>query len=215
MHFPILRAGKPYKSLSVLDVKDFRTGEKIAELSQANSGLIRKDFAQADANKRALDELSVQELLTMCKQAAELFMNEALPIDGTTQSPEEYVQILSVTTGMPQALCRNNMQKIHRVLTDMVEVLGGLTRGLDLQILDQGWGQQNGRPLSYLCQTNALGTVLPNNSPGVHSIRRTIPAPRKFSCVVGSPCSSAMYPQSGIGRKIRVFKSTAPVGARF
>lgn len=170
MHFPILRAGQPYKSLSVLDVKDFRTGEKIAELSQANSGLIRKDFAQAEANKRTLDELSVQELLTMCKQAAELFINEALPIDGTTQSPEEYVQILSSTTGMPQVLCRKNMHKIHHVLTDMAEVLGGLTRGLDLQILDQGWGKQNGRPLSYLCQSNALGAVLPNNSPGVHSL---------------------------------------------
>ncbi|MFQ5639077.1 MAG: aldehyde dehydrogenase family protein [bacterium] len=170
MHFPILRAGQPYKSLTVLPVKDFRTGETIAKLSQANSGLIRKDFAQAKRNKAALDALPGHELLTMCKNAAHLFMHEELPIDGTTQSPNDYVKILSATTGLPQTLCRANMEKIRLVLDEMEAVLGGLTRGLDLAILDTGWGEQDGRSLSYLCRADALGAILPNNSPGVHSL---------------------------------------------
>lgn len=170
LHVPILRAGKPYKSLSTVAIRDFRTGEPVAELSQANSGLIRRDFHQAAQNKRALDALPGQELLTMCKNAATLFTEAELPLDGQSQSPEDYISLLSSTTGMPKSLCRKNMQKIRVVLDEMQEVLGGLTRGLDLSILDTGWGQQDQRSLSYLCETDALGAILPNNSPGVHSL---------------------------------------------
>ncbi|NIR50199.1 aldehyde dehydrogenase [candidate division KSB1 bacterium] len=170
MHIPILRAGQPYKSLDVLQVKNFITGETVAELSQANSGLIRKDFARAEENKHTLDSLPGQELLMMCKNAADLFMRENLPLDGETQSPEDYIKILSTTSGMPEVLCSKNMEKIRLVLDEMETVLGGLTRGLGLEILDVGWGKQNERLLSYICQTNALGAILPNNSPGVHSL---------------------------------------------
>ncbi len=62
------------------------------------------------------------------------------------------------------------MDKIQGVLEKMGDVLDGLTRGLDLSILDTGWGHQNERILSYVCETNALGAVLPSNSPGVHSL---------------------------------------------
>ena len=170
VHFPILRAGQPYKSLSKIKVKHFKTGEAMAELSLANSGLIRKDFHDAERNKAALDALPVSEIITMCRNAAELFMTAELPIDSTTQSPEEYIELLSASTGMPGALCRRNMEKIRLVLDEMEAVLGGLTRGLDLSILDIGWGTQSGRPLSYLTMTSALGAILPNNSPGVHSL---------------------------------------------
>ena len=37
-------------------------------------------------------------------------------------------------------------------------------------MLDEGWTIQGGRPLSYVCQSNALGEILPSNSPGVHSL---------------------------------------------
>ena len=52
----------------------------------------------------------------------------------------------SATTGMPQRLCRGNMEKIRFVLDEMERVLGGLTRGLDLRALDDGWVEQGGRP---------------------------------------------------------------------
>jgi acyl-CoA reductase-like NAD-dependent aldehyde dehydrogenase len=62
------------------------------------------------------------------------------------------------------------MEKARLVLDEMEDVLDGLTRGLDLTILDTGWGSQDGRSLSYLCETSVLGAVLPNNSLGVHSL---------------------------------------------
>jgi len=49
-------------------------------------------------------------------------------------------------------------------------VLAGLTRGLNLSILDSGYGQHAGHAISYYPRTNALGIVLPSNSPGVHSL---------------------------------------------
>ncbi len=170
MHIPLLRGGKPYESLNTVEVKDFRTGQAVAQLSQANSGLIRRDLAKAAANKSALDALPVHELLQICKNAAALFLEAELPLNSGSQTPDDYVRNLSVTTGMPESLCRINMGKIHKVLDDMAAVLGGLTRGLDISILDAGWGEQGGRSLSYSVQTNNLGAILPNNSPGVHSL---------------------------------------------
>ncbi len=170
LHVPILRAGQPYKSLETVRVNNFISGETVAELSQANTGLIRRDFIQAQRNKAALDALPVHELLTMCKNAAALFMDADLPLDGETQSPDEFVKIQSATTGMPEILCRRNMEKIRKVLDEMETVLGGLTRGLDLSVLDTGWGKEDERSISYSVQTESLGAVLPNNSPGVHSL---------------------------------------------
>lgn len=170
IHIPILRAGLAYKSLNLARVSHIETGEPLAVVSQANRGLIAKDLMEAKENKRVLEELPVSELLAICKRAANLFMEAELPLDDTLQSPDHYIQQVSGTTGLPQSLCRKNMQKIQLVLNEMEAVLGGLTRGLDLSILDSGWGIQNGRPLSYLPQTDALGAVLPSNSPGVHSL---------------------------------------------
>ena len=49
-------------------------------------------------------------------------------------------------------------------------MLRGLTRGLDLSILDSGYGEHGGHAISYYPRTQALGVVLPSNSPGVHSL---------------------------------------------
>ncbi len=170
IHIPILRAGLSYKSLNVVHVSHIQTGEPLAMVSQANRGLIAKDLGQAEENRCALEDLPVSELLAICKKAATLFMEAELPLDDASQSPDDYIQQVSGTTGLPQSLCRKNMQKIRLVLGEMEAVLDGLTRGLDLSILDSGWGTQDNRPLSYIPQTDTLGGVLPSNSPGVHSL---------------------------------------------
>ena len=46
----------------------------------------------------------------------------------------------------------------------------GLTRGLDLSVLDAGLQPRRRPLLSYFPRTEALGVVLPSNSPGVHSL---------------------------------------------
>lgn len=173
IHLPVLRAGKPYRSLDRYPLTDVRTGEPVAEVSRANPGLIARDLGRQRENRRALEAVPVAELLAVCRRAADLFVGGTLPLDpadGTTQSFEEYVAQLSSTTGMPRALCRANAEKIRFVLAEMERILGGLTRGLDLSVLDEGSGVEDGRPVSYRRQAEALGVVLPSNSPGVHSL---------------------------------------------
>ena len=173
LHVPVLRAGVPYRSLDRVTLTEVGTGEPVAEVSQANRGLIARDLLGAAARQRNLREVPVSELLAICKRAGKLFVEGKLPLDsetGTTQTPEDFIRCQSATTGMPRALCRGNMEKIRFVLDEMGRVLGGLTRGLDLRALDDGWVEQDGRPVSYLLQADTLGAVLPSNSPGVHSL---------------------------------------------
>ncbi len=107
----------------------------------------------------------------MVKKAADLYMEAELPLGDGTQGPADFVKYQSATTGLPEHMCRANMQKNHFVLTRMDEVLDALTRGLDLRILAEGRGvEARGVPLSYQAQTPVLGLVLPSNSPGVHTL---------------------------------------------
>ena len=62
------------------------------------------------------------------------------------------------------------MTKIHYALTHLREVLNGLSRGLDLSILDSGFGEQFGTKLSFFPTRQALGLVMPSNSPAVNSL---------------------------------------------
>lgn len=167
---PILRAGKPYTSLSVQDVAHIQTKEPLVQVSQANRGLVAKDLNNMAANKAILEHIPVADLLAMTREAARLFVEADLPIGDQVQSPDDYVKQVSGTTGMPETLCKANMEKIRLVCNEIEAILGGLTRGLDLSILDAGWHEQDGRSLSYICEANALGAILPSNSPGVHSL---------------------------------------------
>lgn len=182
LHLPLLRAGRPYRSLDAVTLPDVRTGEPVVEVSQANRGLIARDLASMGEGRRALAERPVAELLAVCKRAARLFAEADLPVgDGSggseePQSPARYLEQLAATTGMPLALGRRNLEKIRRVLDQMEEGLAGLSRGLDLAVLDYGSPGSFGGPdglaprLGYQCQTDALGAVLPGNSPGVHGL---------------------------------------------
>lgn len=170
LHIPILRAGKPYYSLKRQDLIDMTTGDKLGEMSLALSGQIARDLLRAPDYRQALEEFTVAELIDITHRAADLFAEAELPLGDTTQGPEEYLDCLAKTAGMPLAMGRANMEKIVGVMKGIENVLDGLTRGLDLSVLDGGWGTQHGRHLSYLRQTDNLGAVLPNNSPGVHNL---------------------------------------------
>ncbi len=172
LHIPILRHGVPYTSLDVVRIPHHRTREPFVEISQANAGLIRRDLredVQADA-RQELAEISTERLLAICRAAAGHFLDDPLPLGDTVQGPDDYVLQLSATTGMPHVLGRRNMQKIAGVLTEMATVLAGLTRGLNLSLLDAGHGEHGGHAISFYPRTQSLGVVLPSNSPGVHSL---------------------------------------------
>ncbi len=167
-HIPALRRGRAYESLDKAAVLDYRNGSTLARVSQVNAGIVRKDLAKLAESRAALKKLSVAELIAICAKAGDLFLNGTLPLGdtGATQSPAQYIETLSATSGLPHVMVRRNMAKIHGALTQMKTILGGLTRGLDLAVLDAGFA---GR-LSFYPAANGLGLVMPSNSPAVNSL---------------------------------------------
>lgn len=171
-HIPVIRRGRLYESLDKVSVVDHRNGSPLATVSQVNAGIIRKDLAKIAESRAALRRFTVAELIELCSKAGEHFLNGTLPLGdkGHTQSPQEYVETLSATSGLPHVMVRRNMTKIHAALTNMRTVLNGLTRGLDLTVIDKGYGEQAGTRVSFYPTTQALGLVMPSNSPAVNSL---------------------------------------------
>ncbi len=170
LHIPLLRRGQPYRSLDVVRIPHHGTGQAYVEVSQANSGLIRRDLRNQRSAREALDCLSAAQLLTICREAADRFVGGTLSVGEVPQTADDYVEQVSATTGLSHVLVRRNMEKIRGVLAEMKQVLDGLTRNLDLQVLDDGFGDLAGHAVSFVRRGDSLGVVLPSNSPGVHSL---------------------------------------------
>jgi hypothetical protein len=165
---PILRGGRQYLSKETLVLGDYATAEPIARLNLANPGLISRDLMQ-DA-WTPLQELRVADILSMLRAAADHFMNGTVSVGEHEQSPEQFVASQSATTGLPHSLCQQNMAKIEAAIHNMEGILDGLSGGLELSVLDNGYGLRNGHMISYAPKARRFGAVLPANSPGVHAL---------------------------------------------
>src|ERR1044071_10380440 len=139
LHLPLLRKGEPYRSLDVARVAHHQTRELFVEVSQANTGLIRRDLLDQETGRRALRKFSCAELLEICARAARSFGEDELPLGDESQTPEDYVRQVSATTGLPHVLVRRNMEKIRHMLAEIEFVWNGLTRNLDPAVLDAGY----------------------------------------------------------------------------
>jgi acyl-CoA reductase-like NAD-dependent aldehyde dehydrogenase len=173
LHLPLLRRGLPYRSLDVVRAPHHATGQPFVEISQANVGLIRRDLLAQDEMRASLARVPVARLVEMISQAADLFLNDTLPVGPTNndqQRPDDYIQQLSATTGMPFVMGRRNMARVANVMRHTGDILRGLTRGLDPGVLDRGFGDFGGQAVSFYPKARALGVVLPSNSPGVHGL---------------------------------------------
>lgn len=170
LHVPLLRHGEVYESLDRAPVPDVRGRGALAEVSLANSALLRRDLRRLPEARAALRRLGVAEILKRCVAAAEIYLTADLPLGDTVQGVDAYVAATSRSTGLPHALVRQNLHKIATVLRSMPEVLAGLTLGLDPDVLDAGVGTQHGIPVAFHPAADALAAVLPSNSPGVHSL---------------------------------------------
>jgi acyl-CoA reductase-like NAD-dependent aldehyde dehydrogenase len=170
-HIPALRQGKPYESLQQAEVKDHRTGKVMGLVSQVNAGIIRRDLQRLSQSRAALKQFATERLFEICAKAGEAFLKETLPLgENHSQSPQEFIETLSATSGLPHVMVRRNMNRIHGALTNMRAIVNGLTRGLDPGILDRGFGEQAGTAVSFFPTAAALGVVMPSNSPAVNSL---------------------------------------------
>ena len=170
LHIPVLRWGTPYTSIDVDPVVHFATGEPIANVSRANGGLIQRDMRKAARAREVLRDIPIDDLIARAGKAGELYMNATLPMGDGTQSPDEFVRAQSASTGLPERMCRANMKKNAFVLAEMRAILSSLTRGLALDVLSTGHGEERGVPISFQAQSPVVGLVLPSNSPGVHTL---------------------------------------------
>ena len=171
IELPAIRWGEPYQSLDVDEVAHFYTGEPVAKVHAVGAGIIRRDAKKAARARQALLAMSPAELIEKCKVAGELFETGTLTIGDYQQSPEDFIQQQSATTGMPISMCQANVIKNAFVLKNIDKILDCLTRGLSLDTLARGYGEEGrGVTISYQAQCDALGAVLPSNSPGVHTL---------------------------------------------
>ena len=221
LHLSVLRWGQPYTSMEVDEVVHFSTGEPIAKVSRANGGMIQRDLRKAQRARDALREIPIDELITRVGKAGELYSDGTLPMGDGAQSPDEFVRAQSASTGLPERLCRGNMKKNKFVLSEMRRILTSLTRGLDLEVLSKGFGDERGVPISYQAQSPVLGLVLPSNSPGVHTLWLPI-IPMQIGLVLKPGPQEPWTPfrmaeaffQAGIPREaISVYPGEADVGA--
>ena len=207
--------------MEVDDVSHFSTGEPIARVSRANGGLVQRDMRKAQAARDALRRIPIDELIDRARRAGELYMDATLPIGDGTQSADEFVRAQSASTGLPERMCRANMKKNAFVLSEMRNILESLTRGLSLDVLSRGIGEERGVPISYQAQSPVLGLVLPSNSPGVHTLWMPI-IPMQIGLVLKpgpqEPWTpyrmAAAFAEAGIPREaISIYPGGADVGA--
>src|SRR6476660_5411653 len=221
IQLPVLRWGQPYTSMDVDDVVHFQTGEPIAKVSRANGGMIQRDMRRAQRAREVLREISIDDLIARVGKAGELYATAELPMGDGAQTPDQFVHAQSASTGLPERLCRANMKKNMFVLTEMRRILTSLTRGLDLDVLTRGFGDERGVPISYQAQSPVLGLVLPSNSPGVHTLWLPI-IPLQIGLVLKPGPQEPWTPfrmaeaffQAGVPREaISVYPGEADVGA--
>jgi acyl-CoA reductase-like NAD-dependent aldehyde dehydrogenase len=170
LHIPLLRRGTPYRSLDTAPLIHHQTGETIAEISQANVGLIRRDLLDQAAARATLAAMSTATLVERTQAASEIFATGTLPIGDAMQGPDDYVAQVSATTGMPFVMVRRHLGRVAAVMRNVETIVRGLTRGVDFGVLDRGFGDQDGQMVSFFPRAQALGVVLPSNSPGVHGL---------------------------------------------
>lgn len=187
MNLPILRLGQTYESCDRVELD--LGGGRVATTHTANPGLIRRDLLRISEAKAALDAIPADTLAGYCEEAAELFLHGNLESGFETrsgasgsrsrsphlQSPTDYVESLSALTRLPHSLVRMNMTKIHAAMSQVRTVIGGLTRGMPLEIFDAGLTRLDDLSVNYYPTTSSLGVSLPSNAPAVNSL--WIPAP--------------------------------------
>lgn len=171
-HMPILRQGKVYRSLDVQEIPRLGSDQPAVTLSFACADMVKSDLLKMRAAREALKKFTCAELLEITRQAGEYFLNDDLPVgmDGDLQSPDDYVLALASTSGLPHSLIRMNMKRLGAIFGEIDVILRGLSRGLDLSVLDKGHGEQGGAPVSFTALTDSLAVILPSNSPAVNAL---------------------------------------------
>ena len=105
IHFPILRWGQEYKSLELAKVEHFLTGEPVAEVSQANPGIVARDLRKgANPGARRAPGDSVRGPAGDGQEGRRALQVGGSPAGRTAcRHPDDFVRQQSATTGAARA----------------------------------------------------------------------------------------------------------------
>jgi hypothetical protein len=135
---PVLRRGEVYESLDLSEVMSTSGDQLICRVGFACGGMVKRDLLSIGKARDVLKGYSAEDLVNITRRAGELYLKGTLPVgmEGIPQTPEDYVQSLAMTSGLPHTLIRAGMTRLHSVFEQIETIICGLTRGLDLDVLD-------------------------------------------------------------------------------
>src|SRR4029434_10051441 len=107
--------------MEVDKVVHFASGEVLAEVSRANAGLVERDMRHAQRARDVLREIPIPDLRAMIKKAADFYTEAELALGDGTQTPDQFVRMQSATTGLPEHMCRFNMEKTNFELCNIAD----------------------------------------------------------------------------------------------
>jgi hypothetical protein len=168
---PALCFGSRYQSMTRHPVVDLGNNEVLATLGLVLGTRIGRDckFLGLPAKaKRKLQRIPIRDRIKMSVKAADFFERATLDCGGQAQSPADYTDLVSRTSGLPVSLVQANTGRIGAALRKTGAVIKGLSGGLPLDIFDTGVGKHAGTTVRLMPRFDALGCNMPNNSPGVH-----------------------------------------------
>jgi len=172
-NIPALRFGTDYHSANTSDVVDLGSKEVLAKLGLVVDGIIQKDCRSGkllEAAFKKLRAIPMQARVAMCQNACTHFLNDALDCGGVSQTFDEYIDVLTRTSGLSKFLAGQVTDRIGSTLRNMEDIVMGLSRGMAHSIIDSGIGWQWGSTIRLVPRVHALGCCMPGNSPGVHVI---------------------------------------------
>jgi len=170
-HLPALREGRRVETQDKHSLKDLRSGETVARISQVAPQRIREWLQESGAARSALERFSLSDIWERMRTAARHFREATLPLGdrGHTQSPGDYLQSLAQTGGWPYSLGRQHMEKIATGLESQATLLRGLARGGDLRAMVEGTSDDYSRSLRWVRMVHRVAILLPGNSPSVNT----------------------------------------------
>lgn len=138
-----LLSGQPLEPDRWQAMMDYRTGRPVGRLGLVTAPRLGVLAGQTEVGF----SLPRERAYAIARRAAERYLEWEV---------EPYLEALCGTSGLPHALGRQNMAKIHHILTALPEIVDGLSRGLPT-------------PACYP-RTRSLTVLLPSNSPGVNGL---------------------------------------------
>ena len=159
---PALCFGEEFMSVDRHSVVDLATGEELASLGLVPGTRIAVECRRKGKLSRALEILQgiqVRERIRMSVAAKDIFRNGTLDCGGVSQTGEEFVDLLSRSSGLPLPLACASVDRICEALENTEASIAGLTRGLPLDVFDNVIGEQGGAPVRFASADNGFGLL--------------------------------------------------------